>query len=243
MAIDGRPFVAQRIIYAVNRALRFLLTCLLLGTPWLGKAASLDDYIRQTASLIDPAKLATLRERGANPRVYKYVALLAEARQERIEPKKVAGRAVAMAGMRGEAAKLTAKAMLRNLVIADRLGCLDVNGVQEMRQGKAPTIHRGPYSHEKLSVDHIIPRAVVPELDKVIANLELMPLRANEGKNAKVGSRQLDLGRKLEKAGLLTPSGLRALEQAKRRNGNHSLRKAFYDTRRNVQTADRIHEF
>jgi hypothetical protein len=30
-------------------------------------------------------------------------------------------------------------------------------------------------------VDHIIPRAVVPELDNVIANLELMPLHLNEG--------------------------------------------------------------
>ena len=30
----------------------------------------------------------------------------------------------------------------------------------------------------------IIPRAVVPELDNVIANLELMPLRMNESKSA-----------------------------------------------------------
>jgi hypothetical protein len=63
-------------------------------------------------------------------------------------------------------------------------------------------------------VAHIIPRAVVPELDKVIANLELMPLRTNERKNAKVGSRQLDLGRKLQKAGLLSSEGLRALKKA-----------------------------
>ena len=33
-------------------------------------------------------------------------------------------------------------------------------------------------------MDHIIPRAVVPELDHVIANLELMPLRLNERKNS-----------------------------------------------------------
>ena len=32
------------------------------------------------------------------------------------------------------------------------------------------------YAGDQLSVDHIIPRAVVPELDNVIANLELMPL-------------------------------------------------------------------
>ena len=32
-------------------------------------AAAQTDYAKNIASLIDPAKLATLRERGANPRV------------------------------------------------------------------------------------------------------------------------------------------------------------------------------
>ncbi len=68
---------------------------------------------------------------------------------------------------------------------------------------------------QEASVDHIIPRTVVPELDNVIANLELLPLRLNERKNAKVGVRQLDLGRKLYKAGLLSGDGLRALERAR----------------------------
>jgi hypothetical protein len=39
-------------------------------------------------------------------------------------------------------------------------------------------------------VDHIVPRAVVPELDNVIANLERRPLRANERKNDRIGERQ-----------------------------------------------------
>lgn len=53
----------------------------------------------------------------------------------------------------------------------------------EMRKGKAPTVRRGPYKGYKLAVDHIIPRAVCPELDNVIANLKSMPLRMNESKN------------------------------------------------------------
>jgi hypothetical protein len=114
--------------------------------------------------------------------------------------------------MKGKAGKLTSEAMVRNLVIAERLGCLDPGGLREMHRGEAPTVHRGPYRGEKLSVDHIIPRAVVPELDNEIANLELMPLRMN----AKIGARQVDLARKLHKAGLLSPEGLKAVE----RNGN-----------------------
>jgi hypothetical protein len=58
--------------------------------------------------------------------------------------------------------------------------CGGKQSLAEMRLGKAATVRRGPYKGEQLSVDHIIPRALVPELDNVIANLELMPLRVNE---------------------------------------------------------------
>ena len=59
-----------------------------------------------------------------------------------------------------------------------------------MHRGKSPTVKKGPYKGQELSVDHIVPRAVVPELDNVIANLELLPMRLNESKNDKIGDRQ-----------------------------------------------------
>ena len=43
-------------------------------------------------------------------------------------------------------------------------------------------------------MDHISPRAVCPELDHLIANLELMPQRANASKNDKVGFARADGG-------------------------------------------------
>lgn len=42
----------------------------------------------------------------------------------------------------------------------------------------------------------------MPEFDKVIANLELMPLRVNMKKRAGMGERQQDLLKKLRAAGL-----------------------------------------
>jgi len=66
-----------------------------------------------------------------------------------------------------------------------------------MRRGDAATVMKGPYKDDQLSVDHIIPRAVVPQLDNVIANLELMPVRMNESKNAKITQRQIALGQKV----------------------------------------------
>ncbi len=80
-------------------------------------------------------------------------------------------------------------------------------GVPEMRRGKAPTVRKGPCAGDELSVDQIIPRAVAPELDNVIANLELMPLRMTESKNDKIGDRQRDLAKKFHQAGLVQKGG------------------------------------
>lgn len=170
-------------------------------------AANVEKYAAKIAPLIDPTKLATLRERGANPRVQKYTYWLATAQRDGVKPEQVVDAALRSVGMSGQAAELTQAAMLRNVDIATKLGCLDNEGLAEMRKGNAASIRRGPCKGDQLSVDHIIPRAVVPELDNVIANLELMPLRMNESKNAKVGQRQIDVARKLNEAGLLSNAG------------------------------------
>lgn len=159
-------------------------------------------HAQKIAALIDPAKLSTLAPRGANPRVQKYVAQLFEAQQAGLDPVKCATEAAALAGMKGDAAQLTVEAMVRNLRIAGQLGCLTAEGLAEMRRGRSPTVTRGPYAGDELSVDHIIPLSVMPELDYVIANLELMPLRLNRIKGDKMGERQRALASQLRKVGL-----------------------------------------
>jgi hypothetical protein len=156
---------------------------------------------QRVAALIDPAKLATLAERGANPRVQKYVAQLEEARLLGHDPRQVAMEAVSLVGMKGDAAALTVEAMLRNLTIAERLGCLNPAGLHDMRRGQSPTIMLGPNAGDQLSVDHIIPFSVAPSLDKVIANLELMPFKLNLRKKDYYGQRQRALAERLRSVG------------------------------------------
>ncbi len=190
---------------------RFLVILGLLLWSFLASAA---DSASKIAPLVDPAKLSTLGKRGANSRVQKYVYWLEMARKDKQEPGKVIDEALRSVGYPKAAAQLTKNSMLRNLDIAQKLGCLEPAGLEEMKRGKAPTVQKGPYKGDELSVDHIIPRAVVPELDCVIANLELMPLRMNERKNAKIGVRQVDLAKKLNAAGLLSIAGLEAVLKA-----------------------------
>ena len=103
---------------------------------------------------------------------------------------------------------LTADAMTRIRVIAERLGCLDDVGLTTFRSGKAAVIRNGPYAGDKLSVNLIIPRAVCAELDTTLANLELMPMRMNSSKSDSIGERQVDMAKKFHAAGLLSKSEL-----------------------------------
>ena len=58
--------------------------------------------------------------------------------------------AIARAGYTNKlAADLTKAAQLRNLDIAEKLGCLDEAGLAEMRKGKSPTVRKGPYNGDE----------------------------------------------------------------------------------------------
>ena len=181
-----------------------LLTCAFAGA----------DTIREAlVNLCDPAKIATITaERGANPRVRKICYWLEMARGDGRDPANEMREVMVTVGWGGTAkGDLTSDAMVRNRVIAERLGCLDEAGMADLRRGKAPTIRTGPYTGDKLSVDHILPRAVCPELDTTLANLELMPMRMNSSKSDSIGERQVDMARKFHAAGLLSQSGLDAV--------------------------------
>ena len=75
---------------------RFLASVSLLLLSALCLHAS--DYAERIAPLIDPAKLATLAARGANPRVQKVTYWLAKAKQDKEDPATVAADAVKLAG-------------------------------------------------------------------------------------------------------------------------------------------------
>ena len=141
--------------------------------------------------LIDPAKLATLGDRGANQRIQKITAILWDVKADGEDVAAVAAKAVELIGWGGtDRGNLTAAGMVRNLTILERLGSTtpaDLTDLAEMKRGRAAKVRIGPYVGEVLSVDHIVPRAVAPELDNVIANLELMPMSLNRQKSDTAG--------------------------------------------------------
>jgi hypothetical protein len=197
--------------HARSRVVLRLLSTLLLALSICSASA---DTIREAlVNLCDPAKIATITsDRGANPRVRKIAYWLEMARQDGREPAGEMREVMVAVGWGGTAkGDLTADAMVRNRLIAERLGCLDEAGMANLRGGRAPVIRTGPYTGDKLSVDHIIPRSVCIELDTTLANLELMPLAMNREKSASIGERQVDMAKKFHAAGLLSQAGLHAV--------------------------------
>ncbi|MEO8044495.1 MAG: hypothetical protein ABI674_06275 [Spartobacteria bacterium] len=178
---------------------------LALSLLFAGQAMGHDAAVSAIASLIDPAKLATLSgDRAANQRVLKCVFWLNDARSRGMEPEAVIDQAQTLnESAQQSRAPLVEAALLRNLDIAEKLGCLTSENLDRMRHGRSPLISRGPYVGEPAEIDHIIPLAVEPALRHEIANLELLPRTLNRRKGASMGERQRDCLRKFRQANLI----------------------------------------
>ena len=189
--------------------LHSLLAAVFLGLVATAPAAALTSGATATAiaSLTDPAKLSTLKkgDRAANPRLKKAVYWLAEARLRGYDPDAIIDQAQRMNREAGSPrAALVKESLLRNLDIMDKLGCMDSENLARMRRGLAPVITKGPYKGQDAEVDHIVPKAVCPEVENEIANLELLPMSLNRSKSARIGERQRDMARKFFEAGLIS---------------------------------------
>jgi hypothetical protein len=153
--------------------------------------------------LIDPAKLATLGKRGANPRLQKAVAILEEARRDSVPVAYVASNAVALVYTNALLAQLTRESLVNNHNRAMFLyGVLNTNGLADMKNGQSPTITQGSYTGRELTVDYVVPVSIAPELDNIIANLQFLP----DSSSNEIGQRASDYAVKFREAGLITQS-------------------------------------
>jgi len=161
------------------------------------------------ADLTDPAKLATLKgERAANPRLQKCVYWLASAEEHGEKPKTVLDESAKMNKTAGSPyAGFVSWGLLENLKIAKELGLLNPKGMSEMRRGKSAMITKGQYAGQEAEADHVIPKAVCPELENQVMNLELLPAKLNRAKSDKVTDRAKGFAKELYDANLLSEEG------------------------------------
>jgi len=158
------------------------------------------------ASLTDPVKLATLKgERTANPRLQKCVCWLAYAEQQGEKPQAVLDESARPNKTAGTPyAGFVHWGLSENLKIAKELGLLNPEGMAELRRGNSATITKGQYARQRVEADHVIPRAVCPELANQVMNLELLPASLNRAKSDQVTERARVSAKELYDAKLLS---------------------------------------
>ncbi len=84
----------------------------------------------------------------------------------------------------------------------------------KLRKGGSPEITKGEHTGDEIGLDHVLPRAVVPELEARFYNLEAIPSKVNMAKSADITEREVKLARRWHREGLLSAEGLRAVEKA-----------------------------
>ena len=161
------------------------------------------------ASLTDPKNLVTLKgERAANPRLQKCVYWLAYAEEHGEKAETVLDVSAKMNKTSGTPyAGFISWGLLENLKIAKELGLLTPEGMAELRRGKSAMITKGQFAGQEAEADHVIPRAVCPELQNQVMNLELLPAKLNRAKSDKVTDRAKVFAKELYEAKLLSEEG------------------------------------
>jgi len=186
-----------------------LFLCLIFSSLAASGPKPSDSSAVALASLTDPAKLVTLKgERAANPRLQKCVYWLAYAEEQGQRPEAVLDESAKLNKTEGTTyAGFVRWGLLENLKIAKELGLLTPEGMAELRRGKSATITKGQYAGQEAEADHVIPRAVCPELQNQVMNLELLPASLNRAKSTKVTERAKVFAKEPYDAKLLSEEG------------------------------------
>ena len=191
----------------LNTRLKSLLVLILAATPSIIAAPSTAAVA--IAEQTDPAKLATLKgERAANPQLQKCVYWLAYAEEQGEKPEAVLDESAKLNKTAGTPyVGFVSWGLLENLKLAKELGLLTHEGMAELKRGKSATITKGQYAGQEAEADLVIPRAVCPELQNQVMNLELLPASLIRSQNIKVTERAKVFAKELYDAKLLSKEG------------------------------------
>jgi hypothetical protein len=177
------------------------------------------EIILAISSQTDPVKLETLKSAEAcNPRLNRCIYWLHEAKRQDLDLKWVISEAVRTHKSTERERRLVKRALLRNYKRFRQFGCDTEGNLKLLRHGGAATITRGRHAGEKLEVDHIVPKELVPALAKAFPNLSYQARSVNRSKSDRLSTHQVTAMEIFARNGLVPASSvlhLRALVDAK----------------------------
>lgn len=164
------------------------------------------------ANLVNVGNIGKLGQRGGNKRVHLILVSLFEAEQggdtasDVLKKAFVAGKAHTKNRKRYYDPELAKAQLLKNYQQAQEWNIFDnPENIERMKLGQAPIIQAGKYKGQKVEVDHIIPLALMEELDNNYSNLMYLPKKLNAAKGERFTQESQELAYALNECGLLAP--------------------------------------
>jgi hypothetical protein len=156
------------------------------------------------SSLVDPAKLSTLRKYAANQRLHKVLYHLYQSEKSGGNLSIIMEKAL-QPGVNGSlfySQKMSKAQILNCYQDAKNLGIFDnVENLEKMRRGISPIIIKGEHAGKIVHVDHIIPIAHAPELGNNFANLRYASVTENTSRGASIDKDAISLIEEMKTTG------------------------------------------
>ncbi len=108
---------------------------------------------------------------------------------------------------------ITKFALLKNHRRMVRFGCFSDESLPQLRRGNSATITKGAYSGQKMEVDHVVPKSLMPTLAKDFANLCYQPRSINRVKSDAVARAQLRAVKIFARHGIVPHSTVDRMQQ------------------------------
>ncbi len=167
-------------------------------------------------SLVQPDKLSQLKigARAGNPRFKKLMYQLHCCELAGIKPelavqtiyKKFASTSPYATKVHVYAPKAEIQNLVAQYRYGKKLGLYTPKNLEQLRHGRAPIVSKGAYKGETVEIDHLIPKALSPELENSMANLTWLPASANRTKSASITKAAIRRSDQLQKEINWSPS-------------------------------------
>jgi hypothetical protein len=108
---------------------------------------------------------------------------------------------------------ITKCSLLKNYKRMVRFGCFSDENLPQLRRGNSATITKGSHTGQKMEVDHVVPKSLMPTLAKDFANLCYQPRSINREKSDAVARAQLRAVKIFARHGIVPSSTVDRIQQ------------------------------
>ena len=157
------------------------------------------------------------RERGSNETMRLVNFKVYQAYQDGLDIVKLLELAQPRSKQPPNLAMLNTRRFLSNLELGIEYGIYEgEENLKALAYGKAPTITKGEYKGQRIDVEHVVPKAIAPDLDNILSNLMWLPASLNQSKSDTITDEAMEMAKIFRDEGILPLEQFLVVEKAYR---------------------------